>query len=282
MVTLALITLAAILLTGIARYSLAIALDASAAEENLQRRWAELTCQRVLLTNAASIFTPIDPVESKDSPPSLLPTEIRGQLRLGRITLVFCLAAENAKANVNVVADEGGKAKLQQAIRDLSLGDIPISVRLLPNKDSAREFPLSQYESWGQVFALDEEVATHDIPELVMTSTGQLTCWGNGRLDLRRASDGAVSTICGLAVGESVVKQLLKARSEVPDWKLSQLLIELKLPEKELTQLKNLLEENTSCYSLWIRSSSGKRVGYGLFIRDESTDSKKHYWTFIW
>jgi hypothetical protein len=114
------------------------------------------------------------------------------------------------------------------------------------------------FHSWGQVFALNEPIEA-PLPRAVAAATSDLTCWGAGRLNVRRASDKALEQLCSEAAGPDAGRRVLKLRREQPLLKPPELLSRLQLSVEQRRRLEPLLTDQSSCYSLWIHMTCAER-----------------------
>src|SRR5690349_6208254 len=102
--TLVLIAITGLLLAGLARRSMQLALDAAEAQQELQRRWGGITCQRYAFKHADRLLS--EPAVAIDDQNALPPTRLKYasfQLELGGVRFDLLLADENAKANLNTI-----------------------------------------------------------------------------------------------------------------------------------------------------------------------------------
>jgi hypothetical protein len=253
--TIALIALAGLVLIGIARQSLTVAFRAVSAEEELQRRWGALSCQRALLKRAAEIFEievdarPMDGRERRFDA-----AQLSGSWTLGGMPFRWRLADEDAKVNVNTVFALRGIQGASELVRDFARSDArrapEVFLRPLRRESIAEATP--PFEGWGQVFALDRARKGVSAPSEIAGATARLTCWGSGLLNIRRATDPALSRLCGLVVGDDVVGRLQLLRRQQTNSEISNMLNELGLREAERNQLQELLTDKSDYYSLWI------------------------------
>ena len=149
--TLLLLALAATAMVGVSRRSLTLALEASRAEEDLQRRWGVLTSQSVLLPMAGDILGKAEQQEKRSLPSTAI------SFHLGRQAFTFVIFDEQAKFNVNTFFQKKQSVETERALRQLlSMGSSGEAVRLepLPKRiDPKTSQPDPSFISLGQVFA---------------------------------------------------------------------------------------------------------------------------------
>src|SRR5262249_55555123 len=133
--TLGLITLAAISLTGLARYSLALASSTEDATEELQRRWGLLTIRHVLIERAAEILDAQLAPGQQVGPPWPKPSVVTAKFSLGGQQFEVELADEDAKTNLNILYSQKPD-QVSSAIRRLNRGTDGLSVSLRPEQGS--------------------------------------------------------------------------------------------------------------------------------------------------
>jgi hypothetical protein len=100
------------------------------------------------------------------------------------------------------------------------------------------------------------------------TLTAALTCWGDGSLNLRRASADAVRAVLARRLAAAEITRLLDLRRKNPDLESSDLLDALGLSESRRDAVEDLLTSESSCHSLWIVSATGTRYWYDLAVSD--------------
>src|SRR5438874_7893283 len=197
------VALAAAAMAGVCRMSLEKAVHASRAEAELHRRWAVITCRSVLLNKAEAVLSKTNQSAS----------EVRRDIQLAGLRYRLIFGDEQAKANVNLLYAQSGLAGTEREVRSIvqaSGAAIPVEVRPIPGRgksfgspDADENEPLA-FEGFGQVFGRTQ-------PQVLVAGRGAspsavagVTCWGDGSLNLRRASDEAVRAVLGrhLPAGE--------------------------------------------------------------------------------
>jgi hypothetical protein len=277
-VTLGLLVLAATLMVSVGRASLRRAAAAREAVDDLQRRWGATSCRLAVTPAIESVL--VDQERASHRPAATY----RTQLRLGEQTFDLVLADEQAKANVNVLLDEGDRAGAETRIREAMSGTgIGGLVRLRPdptvvstvraNRDrSASTAPATQpllprrVSGFGQIF--------DDVPSGQLIGASQwVTCWGNGLVNARRAPEAALKLATPLSGVE--IAALLRAReAATPGGLLKAANIK---PRGELH-----LTESSACHSLWIIIRSNRRDWHSFTVLDETDESSPGIVSFVW
>jgi|GEM_PF-3229570 len=276
LLTLVLLAIVALLSVGIARRSLSMAEQAVSAEEDLQRRWAVLSCQRSVLLRAERIFQRRDELADQEKATARNVYRIAAKVQLGKMTLLLILADENAKVNLNVLAQQGA-GEVLTFLRKLS-AEAGFRVCLHPDLRKADAKTLAAFDSWGQVFALDE-MRDADAPKNLAALTNELTCWGGGQLNVRRASDRAIERVCQKEVSPIVVKRLLEVRAAGAKTPLAAMLGQLSATEKDQSRLQELVTDKSQCYSLWGVTSPTKNGSAWLCIAPSDSEP---VFSFLW
>jgi hypothetical protein len=253
--TIALIALSGLVLVGIARQGLTVAFRAVSAEEELQRRWGALSCQRALLSRAPEIFEfEVDARPTDGGGRGFDTAQLAGSWMLGGMSFRWTLADEDAKVNVNTVFALRGMQGATELVRDFARSDARMApeVFLRPHRKETVAEETTPFEGWGQVFALDRVRKGVSAPSEIAAATARITCWGGGLLNVHRASDAALNRLCGLVVGDNVTRRLQLLRQQRANMEISNMLHELGLREAERNALQQLLTDNSDYYSLWI------------------------------
>jgi hypothetical protein len=266
LMTLGLIGLAAIALAGFARHSLALAVEAQDAQAEAQRRWGEVSCRRMLLGRAEEIFQSQSSADLAVKPSVTRPPLLSASFALGSQQFDIVLADENAKVNVNTLLREQPE-KTQTAIHQL-MGDRwagTLQVHLSAQPSNAT------IESWGQVFDMVNLPSSASTPDSLAAATTELTCWGDGRLNVRRASDASLRTVGGLVLKGDELADLLKVRQDWPDASLDDLLRQSSLRAGKLAELRRLLSDQSDCHSLWVHVQRRQRRWSNLQVAGGGT-----------
>jgi hypothetical protein len=278
--TLLLLAVAAASLAGVCRASFQKAVQAANARDDLQRRWAVTSCRKALLPKAPRVLATLGPASGSLS-------EVRLDVAIGGLPIELVFGDEQAKVKVDVLYREGGRAGAERGVRELALsaltdggGGVGVALRpralrgtfeggemFEPGDDAAL------FASWSQVFG--------DTPprELVArrregrSAVADLTCWGDGTVNFRRASLAALRHACPRALGAAGAARLVSLRTKDPEIALFDALEELDLTEEQLEQAGERLTDESTCHSLWIIARSGGRAWYDLSVADESAEA---------
>jgi len=256
--------LAGVVMMAAVRYSSALALQANTARERMQLRWATISLQRAVLSNAEHVI-------SEDEAQTGMPlTWARRRICLNngmQFDLIF--GDEQAKANVNAVYARKGRMGLTVLLEALLWGhDVALRTALRP---SAPE--LSKKEKVRRPFGcFDQLFDAYEPGDLARPFTdeeplvGQLTCWGDGRLNFRRASPWAVREVTSGILTAYQQAQLLALRQDVPGISLEEALRQLELSDRDRPKAAAVLTDASTCYSLWIAGRTAGRRWYRLAV----------------
>jgi hypothetical protein len=261
------LALAAAAMAGVCRWSLQKAVIASRAEAELRRRWAVVSCRAVLLPKAEAVLTHNDNSTS----------DFRCAIRLGGQSFTLIFGDEQAKANVNLLYAQGGLADAERHVRTIvgiSGGGVPVELRPIPGQgksfgspDAADDDPPA-FESFDQVLGRtppDLLVAAHGTtPSLA----SKLTCWGDGSMNVRRASKEVVRAVLARYLAAGEISRFLDARRKDPKAEITDMLQGLNLSDKRREPVEFLLTDDCNCHSLWIISDAGDRIRYDLGIAE--------------
>jgi len=254
---------ATLTLAILARSSLQLAGEALVRERQLQARWGAISCQKTLLPLAAPLFNAMDGRESVDTVRS------RGRwpridrvIELGGLQFKLTLADEDAKVNLNSLYHFQGRAHVQRYVTQQVRGSRTLDVRLLPMcrrvdpraAIEADEALPPAFQSWGQVFDLSRARPLAAGRLAPRQWTGSMTCWGQGRLNVRRAPDEAVVSVCRLTISDGVTRRLLrKYRENRHD--IARVAEQVGIDAEDRVVLEQLLTDQSACYSLWMTVS---------------------------
>ncbi len=293
LVVLAVSVLVITALGTLAKLSLRRGLEAADAERALQMRWGAVTLERAILAKAPEVFQQREELAAVQTPKVPPPPSIRAVLTLGNVTFDLLLGDEDAKLSLNSLYHHAGPAKTGQAVSRIVGPAVGRAVRLVPAVEPlliAREGkrnslqsddespdeeapPIADaFRSWGEVFDLAAlENGTRSDAALPNLTTG-ITCWGNGQLNFRRASDEAILAVAGSVIQDGGARRLLERYRSSPTSTLGVLLQTEVSGGRNRDELRKVLSETSTNFSLWIDASSqaiGSRRSFTVMRRDE-------------
>jgi type II secretory pathway component PulK len=298
--TLAVLVLAAVVLSGMIRSSLARIVLAGQAQDELQRRWGVISCQRALLPHAEQILSRFEAAQRKPVP------TYRTQLQLGRYRFVVTLGDEQAKFNVNEGLRHRHMIEVEQAIRDALRGSgLSGKVRLVV-PGTLNPCPVG---SFAQILP---DVPPARLMQGVGTAAPSdvVTCWSDGQINVQRASEAALVAalrpkLSGTQVADLVRnrQKLLeapaeaqasdgagdgtesKAESAKPIVTLQRIRQSLALEGEQEQGVLDLLTDQSHCHSLWVASGrDGDERGwtYQFMVLDNSDSGHPRRWSLAW
>jgi hypothetical protein len=131
---------------------------------------------------------------------------------------------------------------------------------------------------YGQIFAgapPEQLVGREGDPGLA----GAVTCWGDGRINLRRAPEAVLRQACDKALGRDVVTLLLEARRRDPYRPLEAILAELdQIDEGERAAVKDRLTDRSTCHGLWVIARGPQRSWYTLAVSAAGERPREFEW----
>jgi hypothetical protein len=285
-VTLGALVLAATVMITMAQAAMDHAREARLAADDLQRRWGAISCRQAILPNAEHLLAERDARLHQPAP------TMRAAVQLGRYAFHFVIADEQAKANVNQVLASTDRSNAEDRIhRALASTGTAAKLRLRPATIALA--PTTQplllpVSGWGQV------LETANPPQVVSLevrpgASDLLTCWGDGRINIARASAAAIA-LGAPKLLQMDVQHLVQARTnrmnpqagnssenETGD-AMHRVLFAAGV---EPARASNLTL-NTTCHSLWIITDDGRRLWYDLAVRDESNPDQPQVRLFTW
>lgn len=275
------LVLAGLTLVAIAQRSLETASAAVARQRNLQLQWGAVSCQRTLLWEAKNLFDALDQKAAADPRRrGPVPGELEMPVVLGGLPFHLTLADEDTKANLNSLYHFGGPQQTERFITQQMRSVLRLPVRLRPQARqtdpadamaAGESLPIA-FASWGQVFDLTHAQSLFSGPLPIQQTTRTLTCWGAGRLNLRRAPDEAVLEMCRPVMSDGDTRQMLQSLREDPLRRFERVIEQLGIDPDKQALLTGLLAEQSSCYSLWITVSSGHVRWQQLSISERDDD----------
>lgn len=257
--TLGIITLASIALASLARYSLQQVSAANEAAADLQQRWGIWSVRHVLLRQASEILEAQVPVELAGAPPWPKPAQVTAEFELFGIRYSVSIADEDAKLNLPTLYSRK-RERLMPAIQQLGAkSNAPIPPIQLRPDGSGREV----FRSWGQVFDLNSDSSVF---RAIETVSRHMTCWGSGRINVRRVDDEVLRETALIAISPKDVSKLVAERRNWGGGSLDELLDPLGLRRPQLLSIRRLLDTESKNYSLLVAVSNGRRENGYLFM----------------
>ena len=299
LVALGLLVLSATLLVSIGRAAVDHALRARRAEAELQRRWSVVSARVAVLAGADETLTRLEQEFHRPLP------VYRTTVRLGDETLELVLSDEQAKANVNaLIASAAGKSGAETRVREAVAGSgltnaVLMRPSMLPT-DRPGGLPRS-VDGFGQIF---DRVGPQQLAGLGEAApVNVLTCWGDGAINVMRASRGSLALAAGGQINEVAIGRLIKARDaayappEQARMSLSPQRTDQPVSRSgdAVTSLLSraridaaargrvAMTSRSTCHSLWViaTSPSGRRT-HSLFVLDASIAGERQVRSFAW
>lgn len=273
LVTLILVAIAGIALVGTSRAALRQEAGAIEGERELQRRWGTLSCRRVLLPTIERI---LKSEENRQATPVIA---LRRSITLGDCRVDLILADEQAKVNVNTLLAMGDERDAETRLRSLLSGSgMTTHIRLRPQGGGADHLSSPSVGSFGQVFDLPPSSGKLMDGRDPVADT--VTCWDDGRLNFRRATERALRQVCVPALDLGQIGQIIGLRTDSPKLPLAAVLDQLQLTRERRAAAEALLTDGSGSHSLWILAHDGGRVGYELSVQEQDTEGRNVVRTF--
>ena len=255
---------------AVGRRSLDRVLDVERAQSVLQQRWIEVTARHTLLSRAETVLRDVEAVSRS---PQVF-TEI--ELELGRIGVRLVVADEQAMVNANRLYDLGGLRGTDRHLRALvaTTGSIthPPVVEIKPKIVSGTGGRAAILDGYAALFRDTD-------PQMLLGTARRpgsalaVTCWGDGWLNYRRASEPALAAICDGVLNQSEVRELIEIRIERPNLAVHELIETMQLSGRQSNQLERLLTDQSGCHSLWIVTDDGRRMRYTYLVDTANASS---------
>ena len=277
--TLVMITIAALSLAGLARKSLLLASESITAQRELQRYWGANSCQLLLLDQAEVIFENLETPHADGELPWPAPSRLSASVTLSGMRYRMWLFDEDAKLNLNTLT-----AQLPQQRRVMlsQLIGHQNPLQLSPDTSPAAKQQKRWFSSWGQLVDITQMGSGGAIDSL-MELASELTCWGSGKLNIRRISDQTLLLVASKLVNQQVAQKLLEARTEATDIDWKELLKSLALKRRDALALRAWFTDRSTCYCLWLELDDGQRLWYHQWVQgDRASVTSDTVLSFHW
>jgi hypothetical protein len=292
LVALALTALAAVVVVGLSRVAMERIVYARQAAEDLQRKWGVVSCRAALLPYAEQLLSAADVrVNPKDGPVVVQAETIE----LGRMRFDLRIGDEQAKVNVNAMLQTRSPSDADRDLgRLLSGSGVGGRVRLI--EQDANPWSIG---SFGQVFPgmhpadLLGEGSEH-MPAKP-PAVDRITCWGSGKLNVRRASAEALEELLApelsavriapaVELRQQMRDQARQQQDEQPPQELSvdQFLQTVQAEAEQEKVLRGMLTDRSRCWSLWVTVRSPSRSWRWLMVREILGRQTERVTAFQW
>ncbi len=266
--TLMLLAITVLILTGIARHSLQLAYTASQSRIKLQEKWAVASCQRFALQNSQRLLS----VDGQDS--SERQARVAGIVMLSDIELALELADESSKLDLNTVSEFLSRQEIEQTIRQLT-DHRELKIRLRPLQPGTEALRIDPYECWGQVFVAGSAPCAASLQQ----ATSKLTCWGR-KINYQTADPEVLRLGVKAAAGSIIANRLVSELERDKRQSLDQLLSKINPTEKQTQAIRKILSSTSRAGSVWVTASShGKSRSY-FVVQEKFSDNVVRFQTF--
>jgi len=272
---LAMLTIAALLSAGMASRSFERAAAAALMQEELQLRWGELSCRAAVL-NRAEILLRIQEQKRGEILPAM-----ETAFELGGHTYFLILSDEQAKLNLNTVFREKDLSQVRQAASLLS-AEFPVHLRPDPRASRRSAFPPA-FSGLGQVY--DFRAAGNEWnrgAERFLRCGQEVSCWGNGMLNINRASPERIRMAGELAAPPQTVSRLLETVQENRGKPLDVILKETDISDRERREFRKLFTDRSRTFSLGMIVSTPNRSRVRLDVRSLDNPFGSGIESFYW
>jgi len=320
--TLVLVLLAGVALAGMARRSMESALAAEQAARALKRRWAVETMRSTLLPRASGILDraergaaaqrerpPETPYETGSRQYANFPMKrLKLSCTLAGLDYTVIVTDEQAKLNANTLLPNRTRGEAQGELerfltQGASLDRLPrgTSVRLRPivgspvSDSPANEGAENANDAGTGGAALDAKVIGYD--QLFDGATpaqlsghpqgpglaARVTCWGDGRVNIRRASPRTIRWVARGAVEPAILERVLTEKRENPYQSLRQMLGELRqISEADRRAARDVLTSRSSAHGLWVIAAGEQRRWSTFAVRAAGDSGGEQRYRFGW
>lgn len=263
LVVLLVLTLAGTLLVLAAQYSGQSALFAKETQEKLQQKWTLRSCESVLLPQTETFLAN----QEQETQEPVLQWTLSFQLNGQELELRF--ADEQAKVNANTFLAQHGPEALRPVAAELQQdcnSPLPIYLPADPHKIPAQNSSEKTYQTPEQFWQCEYPAQLID-QEGESQPVDQMTLWGDGKVHFRRASEPVLKEMTqDLLTGDEIQKLLDYRNSHPLEASADAALQTLAIPHERRLPLQQRLTDQSSCFSLWIRTRGITRNQYTLFV----------------
>lgn len=266
------------LMAAAARRSGDKALLAGQSQRELQLKWGMISCQEVF---AASSERVLRSRETENGAPTVTASS---QVVLGGMTFDAFISDEQAKANVNCLYKRFGEETLAADLRELQALVRKALVVRLKGKDVPQLLAVlkSKFSSFDCLYEFDHPCQLAPEKNGDNCPTSQVTCWGNGQVNFKRASAMVIRKVLAGLLTESEIDKLVRYRDESPDCMLQEAVNSLDLKPERVAAVMQALTDISFCHSVWIIARGQTRNWYRLCIATGGYGNTGSLEVFVW
>ena len=276
--TLVILALAACALTRMATRSLELVRRGAVAQKELQQRWGGITARTAIVDQAEDLLLQAEAEQRELGFGWPFPSECQVQYTLGDCHYRLFIADEDSKINLNAIQTRKPE-KLPSLLVEASV-QTGIPLRLRPHLSSG-DRASRPFESWGQVVDLSRISPSDKLADHLYPLSSTWTCWGKGKLNIRRSSDAALRIAVDDLLQPQETEDLLEARRDY-DGELEELLKTLDIPRIRQIRARSVLTDESNVYSAWLIAESDSVRRECLFVEDPSLRGAPEVLQFEW
>lgn len=296
---LVILMIASVAMVRIAGESLARNSQALESADALQAKWGRISCERAVLPRADTLFASwestsnsagnflmesssietsfsVPPGQSAGrNPRSQQGNVMRTTLRLGGQSFHLLLSDENAKANLRQIALSSGGTAVDRVLRSL----VPPRYYLMVRNQQG---VVAGVDAWGQLFDLAKLRATDGGDRALAEMTLRISIWGNGRLNVHRADEHVIRSLCRTLIPAGTADRLIETLQESPNTEVEIVLERAIQNTEDRAQLREWLSDSSACYSMWTEATTtaGQRsLSFAVRTVDDAGRVSAHRFT---
>jgi hypothetical protein len=296
LVTLALLVLSSTLLVAAGQAATRHALEARLEQSQLQRRWGIVSCRSAILSSCEQILV------SREQQEGRAVAEFRTTVQLGDNRFTLIVADEQAKANVNMMIDQFGVQNAEDHILAAMSGsgllnDVRLRPSVFADDSPAPAGPPQLIDGPGQIFDSVDPQALINSRYGSSPPMQNLTCWGNGTLNILRAGQESMRLSLTPALTQLEIARLIAARDRIMALPITSNLGSRAAPAANRDAVGPLLAEaqidagkrnrlplagRSACHSLWIIAADPQREWYSLTVSEENGKGQPILHSVVW
>ena len=247
LMTVAMIALASAALTRLANDSLSLVARGTVAQRELQRRWTHASCRLTILNRAQDLFRQREAVIISQGAGWPRQADMQLSFAIAHESLSIILSDEQARANVNMLNRKNEQRLYTELARVAAGSAVPLRFSPAPTDNS----PTPAFSSWGQIIDFRAVSESQSIADTLSGIKSNFTCWGDGRINICRASDDVVRLALFDMLSAIEIEKLLEARRG-HSGTLNELVTSLDIHRQKQIRLQQAVVEDSNCFSMTI------------------------------
>jgi hypothetical protein len=253
-----LLAIVTVMLARLSMWSMREAASSLEAERQLRQRWAATSMQAHCLRSPRSLaWFASEATDEAEIQPHIFTT----QIQLGGDRWRVVVSDESAKVNMNKLIAERPADEVQQLVHELLGPTAPIELKPIAERPMSDSGGSKRLERWFHCPTSQNQARAF------AAGASKITLWGDGRLNIYRASDSTLDALWRRLFGRAAPSELHAMRRSTPGLSWDQIASRLALREAQREVASRWFTTRSHTTSVWLLSETDRRIPAHLYVR---------------